>query len=74
MGDAIIIHREEIGKRIREIMQEKKISTYKLAELTDLDRANIQRIISGKHSTGIDILSKIGDALNYRLDFVSKKS
>ena len=64
--------RERIGLRIREIMNDKNISTYKLAELTGIKQQNISRILLGKYSTGIDILSKIGDALNYRLDFVVK--
>ena len=33
-------------------------------------QGNIARIESGKYSTGIDLLSKIGDALGYELDFV----
>jgi len=64
--------RERIGLRIREIMNEQGISTVKLAKLTGLHQPNIQRIISGKYSAGIDILSKIGDALECKIDFVIK--
>jgi len=46
------------------------VSQYKLAELTGLAPGNIARIETGKYSTGIDLLSKIGDALGYELDFV----
>lgn len=49
------------------------VSQYKLAELTDLAPGNIARIETGKYSTGIDILSKIGDALGYQLDFIENK-
>lgn len=66
--------RERIGKRIAQLRMEAGISQYKLAELTGLVPGNIARIETGKYSTGIDILSKIGDALGYQLDFVPKKN
>ena len=62
--------RERIGKRIAQLRMEAGISQYKLAELTGLAPGNIARIETGKYSTGIDILSKIGDALGYQLDFI----
>lgn len=65
--------RERIGKRIAQIRMEVGISQYKLAELTSLAPGNIARIETGKYSTGIDILSKIGDALGYQLDFIENK-
>jgi len=40
------------------------------ADLPGSSQGNIARIESGKYSTGIDLLSKIGDALGYELDFV----
>ena len=60
--------RERIGKRIAQLRMEAGISQYKLAELT----GNIARIETGKYSTGVDLLSKIGDALGYKLDFTNK--
>lgn len=65
--------RERIGKRIAQLRMEAGISQYKLSELTGLAPGNIARIETGKYSTGIDILSKIGDALGYKLDFIDKK-
>ena len=53
-------NRERIGKRIAQLRMEAGISQY------------IARIETGKYSTGIDILSKIGDALGYKLDFTNK--
>ena len=64
--------RERIGKRVAWIRKEKGISQAKLAELTGIAPGNIARIETGKYSTGIDILSKIADALNYKLDFTEK--
>lgn len=62
--------RERIGKRIAEIRKQKGISQAQLSELTGIAPGNIARIELGKYSTGIDILSRIAKALNYRVDFV----
>ena len=64
--------RERIGKRIAEIRKQKGISQAQLSELTGITPGNIARIELGKYSTGIDILSKIAKALNYRIDFVEE--
>ena len=64
--------RERIGQRIREIMNKQGISTTKLAEMTGLKQPNIQRIISGRYSTGIDILSKIAYALCCDIDLIER--
>lgn len=64
--------RERIGKRIAEIRKSKGLSQTKLAELTDIAPGNIARIETGKYSTGIDLLSRIADALGYKLDFIEK--
>ena len=64
--------RERIGKRIAESRKSKGLSQAKLAELTDIAPGNIARIETGRYSTGIDLLSKIADALGYKLDFIEK--
>lgn len=64
--------RGRIGKRIAEIRKSKGLSQTKLAELTDIAPGNIARIETGKYSTGIDLLSRIADALGYKLDFIEK--
>ncbi|MCZ2505101.1 helix-turn-helix domain-containing protein [Bacteroides fragilis] len=64
--------RERIGKRIAEIRKTKGLSQAKLSELTGIAPGNIARIETGKYSTGIDILSKIANALGYKLDFTEK--
>lgn len=64
--------RERIGKRIAEIRKSKGLSQAKFAELTDIAPGNIARIETGRYSTGIDLLSKIADALGYKLDFIEK--
>ena len=66
--------RERIGKRIAQLRMEAGISQYKLAEITGIAPGNIARIELGKYSTGVDLLSKIGDALGYKLDFTEKEN
>ena len=66
-------NRERIGKRIDQIRMEAGLSQARLSELTGIATGNIARIETGKYSTGIDILSKIGDALGYQLDFIENK-
>lgn len=64
--------RERIGKQIAEIRKEKGISQAKLSELTGIGSGHIARIELGKYSTGIDTLSKIAEALGYKIDFIKK--
>ena len=66
----MISERERIGNRIAELRKDKGISQAKLAELTGMTSGNIARIETGRYSTGIDILSKIANALGYKIDFV----
>ena len=40
--------------------------------LTGIDAANLCRIEQGKQSAGIDVLSKIANAMGYKIDFVEK--
>jgi len=53
-------------------MKKKGYSTYKVAELTGFRQQSISRIILGRFSTGIDILGKIADALDCKIDFIEK--
>lgn len=64
--------RERISKRIAELRRLKGISQAKLSGLTGIAPGNIARIEIGKYSTEIDILSKIADAMGYKLDFIEK--
>ncbi len=62
--------REDIGKRITQLREEKNMSQKELAELVGITQANISRIEQGKYSVGIDILSKIATVFRKRIDFV----
>lgn len=62
--------RIRIGKRIKEIREENNLGAKTLSVLTGIDPANLCRIEQGKQSVGIDILSKIANAMGYKIDFV----
>lgn len=63
--------RKRIGHRIRELRTEKRMEAKQLSALIGIDAANLSRIEQGKTSAGLDTLSKIANALGYRLDFVN---
>lgn len=62
--------RVRIGKRIREIREEKEIEARDLAKSANIDAANLSRIEQGKYSVGIDILSKLAFVLGCHIDIV----
>lgn len=62
--------RIRIGNRIRELREENHLDAKRLSMLTGIDAANLCRIEQGKQSAGIDVLSKIANAMGYKLDFV----
>ena len=68
--------RVRIGARIKELRKEKNIEAKVLAQLANIDAANLSRIEQGRYSVGLDILSKIAFALGAKielLDFIEPK-
>ena len=64
--------RKRIGKHIKEIREAKRIEARQLAAIVGINPANLSRIEQGKISTGSGILSRIANALGYKLDFVEQ--
>lgn len=64
--------REYIGKRIAEIRQAKGLSIRQLADASGVNFANIYKIEKGRYNVSIDILGKICEALNCRIDIVEE--
>ncbi len=62
--------RVRIGKRIRELREQKRMEARDLAILAGIDAANLSRIEQGKYSTGVDILSRICIILDAHLDLI----
>ena len=65
-------HRQIIGKRIAELRAEKKLSLQELSDKSGVTKANISRIENGKYNAGIDVLTKLADALNTKIELVKK--
>lgn len=63
-------YRIYIGKRIAEERARLGISQTDLANLSGINRATIAKIELGRWSVGIDILGKIAEAMNLRVDLV----
>jgi len=62
--------RTRIGKKIRQIREEKGIEAKDLAKLANIDAANLCRIEQGKYSVGLDILSKLAFVLGCHIDLL----
>lgn len=65
-------NRDYIGKRIAEIRQAKGLSIRQLADACGVNFANIYKIENGKYNVSIDILGKICDALDCKIDVICK--
>ena len=77
--ERIFLHQERvrIGLRIRELRKEKNIEAKMLAQIANIDAANLSRIEQGRYSVGLDVLSKIALALGAKIeliDFVDSKN
>ncbi len=65
--------RQRIGKRIAEVRKAKGLSQAKLAGLTGLAPGHIARVELGKHSAGIDLLTRICEPLGLRIELIEKE-
>lgn len=61
-----------VGRRIRELRQEKGWSQEKLASLADLDRTYIPGIENGKRNISIVIIEKIAKVYNQSISELLK--
>ena len=64
------VERQRIGERIKELRKKRNIDAKSLAERIGIDASNLSRIEQGHYSVGFDILSKIANALNAKVDIV----
>lgn len=65
--------RTRIGSDIKALRESRNMEAKMLAQLTDIDAANLCRIEQGKYSAGLDILCKIAMALDARIEIVPNK-
>lgn len=66
--------RKRIGQKIKSLRENKGIEAKKLARLIKIDAANLSRIEQGRYSVGLDVLSKIANSLEAKVDLVPLKS
>lgn len=62
--------RKRIGERIKELRNKRGLDAKTLATRISIDASNLSRIEQGRYSVGFDILSKIANALNAKVDIV----
>ncbi len=62
--------RERIGRAIRELRTMRMMDAKRLAAMANIDPANISRIEQGRYSVGLDVLCRIADALDSRIEIV----
>lgn len=62
--------RKRIGDRIIELRKKKNLDAKSFASRVGIDASNLSRIEQGHYSVGFDILSKIANALDAKVDIV----
>jgi transcriptional regulator with XRE-family HTH domain len=67
LPDWVLTRRRAIGGAVRAARTTRKLSQEKLGELAGLDRKTINRVEQGTHSTHVDHLLLIADALDVPL-------
>lgn len=66
--------RERIGNRIKELRKTQGLEAKELAQKIGIDPGNLSRIEQGRFSVGFDILNKIANVMDMRVDFVAKNN
>ena len=69
-ADPTSCHRIRIGRRIAQLRAEKNMTQGDLANASGVTLANVSRMERGMYSPGLDVLSKIADALGAKIDIV----
>ena len=65
-------NRKRIGLMIAEIRNKRGLNLTQLAEMTGLDRVNINKIELGKYNVSIDILNRICLALGCQISITEE--
>lgn len=64
--------RERIGMLVAGKRNEAGLTVRELAELSGVNYTNISKIEKGRYNVSIDILSKVVDAMNCKIDIVQR--
>lgn len=65
-------NREKIGEQVKSLRESRGFSVRQLADMCDVNFANICKIENGKYNVSVDILGKITDALGSELRIIDK--
>lgn len=68
----LLITRQRIGTRLKEIREEKGLSQQAVADASGILRPNVARIEGGRYNVGIDLLAKIASVLECDIDIAQK--
>lgn len=71
-ADIKTANRKRIGIRLRELRENKGLTTRQLAELTGLSNSHITRIESGRYAVTIDSVAVIAEALGAEMEIAGK--
>ena len=64
----------EIGKKIKELRKEKKITQERLSQEVGISRQTLSKLENGKiHKISLQVFTKLLDELDYELEIVAKK-
>ena len=66
-------YRENIGRAIRSIREEKGFSQDELAEIMEVQRSTISKIENGKFSVSIDYIAKFAWYLDFEIALLPKE-
>ncbi|WP_422356819.1 helix-turn-helix domain-containing protein [Roseivirga pacifica] len=64
------VDRERIGTRVKKLRKAKGIEKEQFAQLVNITPSNLSRIEQGKYSVSFDILARIADVLDVKVDLV----
>lgn len=64
--------RKEIGLKLKAIRLKKDLTIRQMADLCDVSFQNITKIENGKYNVSIDILNKICNALDLKIELIEK--
>lgn len=67
-----LMERARIGQRIKDLRKQKNKTAKMLASSVGIDAGNLSKIEQGRYSVGLDILTKIANELDMKIDFVEK--
>ena len=64
--------RERIGIIIFNLRKESGLTQVELSKEAKITQSNLARIEAGRYSPGLDVLAKVADALDKKIDFICK--